>query len=200
MHVKMNSKHKDVNLNSIDDYLQLSQEIRATMWLLMQVFNIYTKAVERKLAKDGLTAAHWMTLYVLRFIGSPMAPIAISRYLPIEMNSISALLDKLEKRKLIRRRRSRSDRRVVHVYLTEDGDDLATKCQSELNVLTERIFGHLSPDNHRDLRNTLFTIRRNIIDCEGLNPQHTDLVYREMALLPVDENTENNPVKRRTAR
>lgn len=62
-------------------------------------------------------------LRVLRFLGDngPAMMRELAERLMVAVNSVTPIVDHLEKKKLVRRVRSASDRRVIHVELTKQG-------------------------------------------------------------------------------
>ena len=63
------------------------------------------------------------TLEMLFHLG-PLNQNAIGKKLLISRSNVVAVIDKLEKRSLVRRERSREDRRCIFVHLTERGREL----------------------------------------------------------------------------
>lgn len=78
----------------------------------------------RQVAKvTGLSTSQ---LLVLRFVErEPRATVGrIAEALMLRQATVTALLDRLEKRGLVRRHRKETDRRMVEVHITEDGKRL----------------------------------------------------------------------------
>src|SRR5262245_49224816 len=48
----------------------------------------------------------------------------VADFLLLAVNSVTTTVDNLERKKLVRRQRSEEDRRVVHVELTESGQEV----------------------------------------------------------------------------
>jgi MarR family 2-MHQ and catechol resistance regulon transcriptional repressor len=86
-------------------------------------------------------------LRVVEFLGDrgPRIMREVAEFLPLAVNSVTTLIDNLEKKRLVRRQRSEEDRRVVHVGLTESGkaaynaaiEEKKRLLRSMLNALTE---------------------------------------------------------------
>lgn len=62
----------------------------------------------------------------------------------LQPNGMSILIDRLSKRRLVTRRRSRQDRRVVFVSLTPDGTELAASLAKQAEAGLDRLLGNLS--------------------------------------------------------
>ncbi|MBX3112354.1 MAG: MarR family transcriptional regulator [Fimbriimonadaceae bacterium] len=78
--------------------------------------------VSRGLVAENLTASQFSALKALRFNGV-MPQKAIASYLLKTAGNVTLVLDNLEKRGLITRKRQTDDRRVVDVDLTPSGRD-----------------------------------------------------------------------------
>ena len=82
--------------------------------------HLYGKLLQEQLRETGLSMAQYIHLRCLREEGK-LKQSELSGLLGIEKASSTRVLDELEKRDLITRNRSQSDRRVVHVDLTDSG-------------------------------------------------------------------------------
>jgi DNA-binding MarR family transcriptional regulator len=65
---------------------------------------------------------------------------------------VTRLVDRLEKRGLVTRTRSRQDRRVVEVHITEKGQELLRGLDEPVNRLPRNMLGHLGPRRLDQLR------------------------------------------------
>ncbi|GFH39432.1 MarR family winged helix-turn-helix transcriptional regulator [Streptomyces pacificus] len=71
-------------------------------------------------ARAGLTAMQAKTLTVLR--GAPASMRSLADALTCDASNVTGIIDRLEKRGLVRREASSTDRRVKCLVLTEDGE------------------------------------------------------------------------------
>ncbi|WP_327682071.1 MarR family winged helix-turn-helix transcriptional regulator [Kitasatospora sp. NBC_00458] len=116
---------------------------------------------EGRLAEEGATFAAWTVLAALKLEG-PMIQRALARYLGIEGPTLSRQLEQMERRGLVVRRRTDTDRRAATVELAPDGEAMyarisavAVRSQQEmlqglsdgdvaqLAVLLDRILGNV---------------------------------------------------------
>ncbi len=74
-------------------------------------------------AKYGITAAQLQLLKLLEKQGD-LTHSEISDRMYLRGSTVSGIIDRLEKRELVRRKRSRVDRRLVRVGLSEQGEQL----------------------------------------------------------------------------
>ena len=84
------------------------------------VLNAYAKLAKDRLAPFEIIPVQFAILD-LCFRGQADTVTGLARLVPLDHAAISRNVDQLVKRGLIQRRRSRSDRRVVRLALTEEG-------------------------------------------------------------------------------
>lgn len=76
--------------------------------------------IDRRMVGVGLTDAQWAPMLFLH-TGDACTAAELARCCMQNAAGMTRLLDRLEAKGLIVRRRSRDDRRVIHIELTEDG-------------------------------------------------------------------------------
>lgn len=158
-----------------------SDDVLSTATVFSQAFNTFAKALEKAVQPAGLTVSQFITLWALLFSAEPMTPTEISRLLPIETHSVSALLDRLQKRKLIRRRRSTSDRRTVKVTLTAQGEQLVKDIAPAMRLMMLDVFQTLSSRELRMLNRLARKIRNASVQWLGANPDHIEITVERIA-------------------
>jgi len=91
--------------------------------LIADVSGRLLAAFDEEMTGKGITGAQWVILMrIANGCGSTAAELCrFSRY---DTGSMTRMLDRLEEKGLIRRVRSSKDRRVAHLELTEEGQDL----------------------------------------------------------------------------
>jgi DNA-binding MarR family transcriptional regulator len=82
-------------------------------------------------------------IHVIEFLGDKGGCMMreLADYLIVAVNTVTAMIDKLEEKKYVRRERDDNDRRIVMVYLTDKGKEafkgiLDTRLQSCRTLLT----------------------------------------------------------------
>ena len=111
------SAHRAASRDGGGDTAQIVQGLRR----IVKALHTYSQEV---LAAYALTGPQLWALKTLRQ-GGPLTVGQLATSLAVHQSSISILLDRLEKRGLVRRLRGRPDRRVVRVVLTKRGAALA---------------------------------------------------------------------------
>ena len=91
-----------------------------------------------------LTQPQYNVLRILRGEGKPLPSLEIANRMITMVPAITALIDRLEARKLVSRERSRKDRRVWLVNLTETGKKLLAKIDEPLLELEDLLCAGLN--------------------------------------------------------
>lgn len=92
----------------------------STGYWLLQTYNAISESLQDRLDEYDVTVAQWPVLYSL-YKDSINAPAELAEYLGLNRSAITRLLDRLEKKKLIKRTGSSHDKRSVEVSLTKRG-------------------------------------------------------------------------------
>lgn len=88
---------------------------------LFHLVNQLKRDVELRMAEHGLTDAQWKPLWLIKR-GHADSALDLARMMDIDAGAMTRMLDRLAAKGLIERVRSESDRRVVHIELTADGE------------------------------------------------------------------------------
>jgi MarR family 2-MHQ and catechol resistance regulon transcriptional repressor len=132
-----------------------SKDVRAlgTYVKLMRAAESITARVHKHLSSVGLTVSQFGVLEAIFHLG-PLSQRDLGRKILRSSGNITMVIDNLEKRRLVRRERDASDRRMYIVHLTGDGQKLignifpshAALITNELSVLNaadQKILGDL---------------------------------------------------------
>jgi DNA-binding MarR family transcriptional regulator len=92
----------------------------------------------------GLTPSQYNVLRILRGEGQPMKCMEIAARTVTEVPAITGLIDRLEKTRLVVRRRSDEDRREINVSITAKGLKLLADLDQPVLDLHGALLGHLS--------------------------------------------------------
>jgi MarR family 2-MHQ and catechol resistance regulon transcriptional repressor len=99
-------------------------DLFATWTLLHQSYLLTYKYLDQIVSRLGISQAQASVLLVLKGVGQPLPLSRLARYLVQEAQSVTSLVDRLEARSLVRRVPDQRDRRVIHVELTPDGEEM----------------------------------------------------------------------------
>jgi DNA-binding MarR family transcriptional regulator len=156
-------------------------DINVASLILSQAFVNWHKAFMKVLDPYKLTYSQWIILQTLMSSGTPMSPSELNKYLTIEGTSISILIDGIEKRSFIRRRRSRVDRRVVKVSLTGQGQELLNEVDPQISRLIEKIYGSLSTAERKQLITLCRKVRDASVRNNGGNPDIVEAILMKFS-------------------
>lgn len=166
----------NIQKKEYDDLAQLAPPTKY-MWTIVnfaQAWNTWVKALGKSLSPAKMTVSQITALQALFYNKRPMSPTEISKVLPIDTHSISPLVDKLHKRKLVTRRRSKSDRRSIEVELTRQGIELLKSLSPNINEVLEVVFGNLNQKELDELVKLSHVISYNAADYVGANKKRMD--------------------------
>ncbi|AUZ47016.1 MarR family winged helix-turn-helix transcriptional regulator [Pseudomonas orientalis] len=82
------------------------------------------RIIDTHMEPHGITAAQFKVLIIMAQFGVD-TPAELCRHLSLDSGSMTRMLDRLEQKDLLSRRRSELDRRQVQLVLTADGQRLA---------------------------------------------------------------------------
>ena len=102
------------------------QTIIKQLRILFRAVQAHSRSVE---TTCGLSSAQLWMLYEVS-ISHGIKVTELASILSIHRSTSSNMLDKLEKKQVIYRDRSKSDQRSVHIYITELGKELLTQAPS----------------------------------------------------------------------
>jgi DNA-binding MarR family transcriptional regulator len=155
------------------------KEIMQVAWTFTQAFNIYATSFAMIIRKKQLTISQWIALVVLFTSPEPVTPTRIKSFVPIESPSVSALLDRLEERKLILRKRSRQDRRKVYLYLTEGGYQILKETTLDTDQLVRTAWETIAPRKRRLLMGVAKELRNNCLSLFNIDYANADNVLNK---------------------
>jgi DNA-binding MarR family transcriptional regulator len=129
---------------------------------LMRASDLFLDADTRGLKRHGLSVAARILLATIEGSGEPLPQTVIAERLFITGASVSSLVDTLERKGLVRRRRSDSDRRVVLVELTDAAHPVIDEYLAEVTTLHAHEFAALSEDERETLTRLLAKVAASI--------------------------------------
>ena len=150
-------------------------------FLMRRVLSSILQLADAQLAEQGLTYVQWLPLYKLSLCAEANCS-NLAKDLGMDPASITRALDRIEAKGLLRRERSTTDRRVVHLVLTEEGRSVAAQVPQ---VLSRVLNGHLNGFSHEECTLMLSMLQRMLANGDLL---------REALQLPT--NTEEPPQPR----
>lgn len=110
-------------------------------YLLRHVLNSLTRQIDAGMQAHDLTATQWGPLLLMaRGRGDTAADLA--RATAVDTGAMTRMLDRLQAKGLLERKRSDADRRVVHLALTDEGKQVSEQIPYCLaQVLNQHLTG-----------------------------------------------------------
>ncbi len=106
---------------------------------------LFRLKIRERLASENALLSYWSYLWAL-YEQDGLAQHELAKRVRLVGPSIVAAINQMERKGLVRRVRSESDRRVVHIFLTAKGRGLRTTIRSIAMELNERALGDLTDD------------------------------------------------------
>jgi len=128
---------------------------------------IYLYTESRRLTKDmasgyGLTGPQLTILKLLESF-QDLSLSTLSERIRAQNSTVTGIVDRMEREGLVRRERSKTDRRVVHLRLSEKGAKLAREIQVEPMEIFRGALLSLSPSDLRDLLRILTKLQKQVL-------------------------------------
>ena len=112
------------------------------------------RIIDTHMEPHGITAAQFKVLIIMAQYGVD-TPAELCRNLSLDSGSMTRMLDRLEQKGLLLRKRCADDRRLVRLALTEDGQALADKLpEIGVNAMNQ-LAGALDPGELQTLEKIL---------------------------------------------
>jgi len=127
---------------------------------------IYLYTESRRLTKGmarevGLTGPQLTVIKLLETFEN-LSLSSLSERIRAQNSTVTGIIDRMEREGLVRRERSTTDRRVVHIRLSDKGQKLAQKIQVEPMEIFRGALGSLSAAEMRELLKILTKIARRV--------------------------------------
>ena len=136
-------------------------------YLMRKVMTSIRTQADSQLSIHDLTYAQWLPLF--KISRCPTTTVAsLARDLETDLASMTRALDRLEAKGLVARERSTTDRRVVQLALTPEGQAAAAQVPP---VLADVLNGHLTDFTHDEWQLLLRLLRRMLVNGEALRQQ-----------------------------
>ena len=139
-------------------------------YLMRKVMSSIRTQADAQLSLHDLTYAQWLPLFKLSLCSSATTVAGLARDLETDPAAMTRVLDRLEAKGLVARERSTTDRRVVQIALTPEGQAVAARVPP---VLAEVLNGHLSDFTHDEWQQLLHLLRRMLANGEARRQQQS---------------------------
>jgi DNA-binding MarR family transcriptional regulator len=125
--------------SSKDKFLDRIEEVLVALRRVIRATDLHSKHLAKT---TGLTAPQILLLQTIRDKGEVTIG-ELANGMSLSQATVTTILDRLEKRNLVFRERSREDKRKVHAYLTEEGHNTLKEAPIPLQDHFARQFSDL---------------------------------------------------------
>lgn len=130
-------------------------------FLLARTARSMKRALEARLSEYNITATQYIVLEVLHERDGASLSL-LGRKLYFDNPTITGIVDRMERDGLVERRRIADDRRVINVFLTAKGRELAQKTSDLAETINREATNKFSPGQEKELISLLNTIWQTI--------------------------------------
>ena len=129
---------------------------------LLRTSDMLLRPVAQLLKSEDLSLTQYNVLRILRGSAEGLTCGAIGNRMITRDPDITRLLDRLEKRNLVTRRRETGDRRTVRTRIAAEGLKLLARLDEPLQATHRTLLGHLGRERLRTLASLLATCRTGV--------------------------------------
>jgi len=142
---------------------QIPDQVFDVYVLFLQTADTVTRYTEIELLKAGISYTHYSVLVLLDNTPVPLTLTELSRWMFRSKNSMTTVIDHMERDGLVRRVRDTRDRRSVRVVATEGGKELFDRVRQPSRDLVYRIMSCYDEDKLDHFSEFLRMLRENVL-------------------------------------
>ena len=150
---------------------------------VFQILNEQSKKVERE---TGITGPQLWTIKTINEL-SPINVSDLASKLYLHPTTVIGIIDRLEKQNLVKRRRSKDDRRVVWIELTAKGNDLVKSAPEVAQGLLVSGLEEISANNLIEIGRSM----KHLVKIFGAQKIAPKLILSTEFNIPQDTNIED---------
>lgn len=134
-----------------------------TLLSILMSFEVLARYLEVELRRYEASLIRFNIMSTLFTNGGEMTPSEIAERVFREKNSITAVINTLERQGVVRREPSSNDRRSVKVVITDKGWKEANRLSPIAQELSREALSCMNKDKVEDLVETMRTLRENLL-------------------------------------
>ncbi len=139
----------------------------------------------------GLTHSHAIYLIALH-LQDGQTMVSLSRFLDLDAANTNRVIKTLREKKLVYDDRKTESTKKYRIFLTEEGQKLATEIMTRITELNNSYFANIPREDILNMRNTLIQILNNMnlnID-EYMSSKYEDPFYTHLHIVPPSDGYE----------
>jgi MarR family transcriptional regulator, 2-MHQ and catechol-resistance regulon repressor len=129
--------------------------------LLMQISKAIHERIKEEMASNKLSITEFSVLEVLYQKGKQTIQ-QIGNHILVSSSSMTYIIDKLEQKGLLGRTACPDDRRVIHVTLTNDGEELMNMIMPKYHEVVFHMFDSLDSAEAKSFVKLLKKVKNNV--------------------------------------
>jgi DNA-binding MarR family transcriptional regulator len=143
-----------------------SQNLVLKLWFLLhQVRDVFMSCEDQVFAEQKLTTERYLVLALTRLSDGHARPADLAKWLGRSPNSVSMLVDRMVKARLIRRTRSRGDRRALRLIVTSKGENALEPATVAGLDFIRKVLSPLSNEDKHTFARLLETTKHQAYQC-----------------------------------
>ena len=132
---------------------------------LVRGYSTVVTEIEKNIQGYGLNISEFGVLEMLHHKGTqPVQKIA--EKILVTSGTITYVIDKLQKKGLVYRRKCQKDKRVCYICLTEEGEILIADIFSKHKNFLDKLFGNLSDEEKKEIIRNLAGLQESVLQKE----------------------------------
>jgi len=141
--------------------MSIGEPVNDTWVLLHQISDSINICEDELFKKFNMMVQEYQVFRAMKYIEGAVTPTKITRFLDKNPNYVTFLVDRLEKKGLVERKRDLDDRRSLRLVITPKGETLYQQVSVPAEELPQKLLTILSKEELPDFINKLERIREN---------------------------------------
>lgn len=135
------------------------QEVFETVFDLVRTC---TKIFEpQKYVEEMRTMEFYILLYI--YLKGPQKMHELAEAYSMTRSNVTAIIDGMEKGKYVKRKRSKEDRRVIYIHLTEKGEEVGNETFANFNKVVKSFLENVPEDDYQVVTDAFQRVTRRFI-------------------------------------
>jgi len=149
------------------------------LWVIFhQTHDLLGRYEDKCLEDSHLTKEQHLILWLIEFMtdgnDNPVILSDVASSLFRNLNSISAIVNRMEKNGLVKKHRDLPDQRAIRLVITPKGKEAFNNAVKPSNLLVRRVFSTFSPEELHTIRSLLKKLREKIYEESDLEKVRMD--------------------------
>lgn len=149
------------------------------LWVIIhQIYDLITKWEEEGLTETPISSKQFLVLWIIEYLSKVSdKPIILTDLIPLlyrSPNSISSIIDRMEKNGLVEKARDLPDRRAIRLMITKKGETLFKKAVKIQREMIKKLFTDFSDEELEILLSSMRKLKKNVNAILNLTEVNTD--------------------------